>query len=201
MIKRFFDFLFSSLLLIIFTPIFLLVSLIIYFDIGSPILFKQERPGKNEKIFKLYKFRTMKNIVDSNGVLKDDISRISSIGKFLRESSLDELPSLMNVLKGEMSLVGPRPLLIEYLQYYNKEQQLRHNVKPGITGWAQVNGRNSISWEEKFKLDVWYVRNNSLVLDLRILLMTLKKVFNREDINSDVDTTMQKFTGNNKNNL
>ena len=143
----------------------------------------------------------MKNIVDSNGVLKDDISRISSIGKFLRESSLDELPSLMNVLKGEMSLVGPRPLLIEYLQYYNKEQQLRHNVKPGITGWAQVNGRNSISWEEKFKLDVWYVRNNSLVLDLRILLMTLKKVFNREDINSDVDTTMQKFTGNNKNNL
>ena len=201
MIKRFFDFLFSLLMLIIFSPILILVSLIIYFDIGSPILFKQERPGKNEKIFKLYKFRTMKNIVDSNGVLKDDISRISSIGKFLRESSLDELPSLVNVLKGEMSLVGPRPLLIEYLQYYNKEQQLRHNVKPGITGWAQVNGRNSISWEEKFKLDVWYVRNNSLVLDLRILLMTLKKVFAREGINSDVDTTMEKFTGNNKNNL
>ncbi|MBJ12670.1 MAG: hypothetical protein CMG62_06280 [Candidatus Marinimicrobia bacterium] len=201
MIKRFFDFLFSLLMLIIFSPILILVSLIIYFDIGSPILFKQERPGKNEKIFKLYKFRTMKNIVDSNGILKDDISRISSIGKFLRESSLDELPSLVNVLKGEMSLVGPRPLLIEYLQYYNKEQQLRHNVKPGITGWAQVNGRNSISWEEKFKLDVWYVRNNSLVLDLRILLMTLKKVFAREGINSDVDTTMEKFTGNNKNNL
>ena len=197
MIKRFFDFLIASILLVILSPLFLIISLAVYVDVGKPIFFAQKRPGLSEKIFKLYKFRTMKDEFDEDGLQLDDMKRITSLGKILRETSLDELPSLINVFKGDMSLVGPRPLLIEYLELYDVEQAKRHNVRPGITGWAQINGRNRISWEEKFKLDVWYVSNHSLFLDLKIILKTFLKVFIKDGINLSDEITMKKFEGNN----
>jgi undecaprenyl phosphate N,N'-diacetylbacillosamine 1-phosphate transferase len=162
---------------------------------GSPILFKQKRPGYRKKIFGIYKFRTMTNDKDTNGNLLPDEQRLIGIGKFIRSTSLDELPQLFNVLKGEMSFVGPRPLLIEYLELYNNKQIKRHDVKPGITGWAQVNGRNAISWEQKFKYDIWYVENQSFSLDIKILWLTFLKVVRRSDISSDTSVTMEKFKG------
>lgn len=165
---------------------------------GSPILFRQKRPGKDEKIFGIYKFRTMTNEKDADGNLLPDEQRLVGIGKFIRSTSLDELPQLFNVLKGEMSFVGPRPLLIEYLDLYNETQKRRHDVKPGITGWAQVNGRNAISWEQKFEYDVWYVDNQSFWLDMKILWMTFLKVVKRSDISSSSSATMEKFTGSEK---
>ena len=162
---------------------------------GSPILFRQLRPGLNEKIFGIYKFRTMTNEKDANGELLPDEQRLVGVGKFIRSISLDELPQIFNVLKGEMSFVGPRPLLIEYLELYNEKQKKRHDVKPGITGWAQVNGRNAISWEQKFELDVWYVDNQSFLLDIKILWLTFLKVIKRSDISSSTTVTMEKFEG------
>lgn len=197
MLIKIFDYVISFILLIILSPIFILVSIAIFFNLGMPVLYKQKRPGLNEKIFTLYKFRTMRNL-SANANNENDILRISKLGSFLRKTSLDELPSLINVLKGEMSLVGPRPLLIEYLELYNDEQKKRHQVKPGITGWAQVNGRNSITWEDKFSLDLWYVENRSFLLNLKILLLTVKKVFFREGINASATLTMKKFEGTKK---
>lgn len=195
-IKPILDFILAFLLIIIFSPIILIVALLIKLKLGSPILFTQERPGLNGKIFRIYKFRTMSDERDSKGDLLSDELRLKGFGKLIRKSSLDELPQLFNVLKGEMSFVGPRPLLVEYLKLYNQEQAKRHNVKPGITGWAQVNGRNAISWEEKFKLDVYYVEHISFMLDCKILYMTFFKVLKRKDINSNTNITMEKFTGN-----
>ncbi|KPH53738.1 undecaprenyl phosphate N,N'-diacetylbacillosamine 1-phosphate transferase [Helicobacter pullorum] len=196
LIKPILDFILAFLLIIVFSPIILIVALLIKLKLGSPILFTQERPGLNGKIFRIYKFRTMSDERDSKGDLLSDELRLKGFGKFIRKSSLDELPQLFNVLKGEMSFVGPRPLLVEYLKLYNQEQAKRHNVKPGITGWAQVNGRNAISWEEKFKLDVYYVEHISFVLDCKILYMTFFKVLKRKDISSNTNITMEKFTGN-----
>ena len=196
LIKPILDFILAFLLIIVFSPIILIVALLIKLKHGSPILFTQERPGLNGKIFRIYKFRTMSDERDSKGDLLSDELRLKGFGKLIRKSSLDELPQLFNVLKGEMSFVGPRPLLVEYLKLYNQEQAKRHNVKPGITGWAQVNGRNAISWEEKFKLDVYYVEHISFMLDCKILYMTFFKVLKRKDINSNTNITMEKFTGN-----
>ncbi len=198
MAKRLFDIIFALLFIIIFSPFYILTALLILVGIGRPILFAQERPSQNEKIFGIYKFRTMSNQKDENGVLLGDEKRLGKIGKFIRSSSLDELPQLFNVLKGDMSIVGPRPLLIEYLPLYSKEQRKRHNVKAGITGWAQVNGRNAISWEQKFEYDVWYVENQSFVLDMKILWLTVLKLFKRSDISSNTSVTMEKFRGNNQ---
>lgn len=195
--KRLFDFILAVFLIILFMPFYLIVSLMIVFDMGFPILYRQKRPGLHEKIFGIYKFRTMTNETDESGELLPDEQRLLGVGKFIRSTSLDELPQLFNVLKGEMSFVGPRPLLIEYLSLYNEEQKKRHDVKPGITGWAQVNGRNAISWEEKFARDVWYVKNQSFILDMKILWMTFLKVVKRSDISSDTAVTMEKFTGSN----
>jgi sugar transferase EpsL len=194
--KRTFDFIFSSVVLILFSPLFLIIALIIFLDSGNPIFFKQIRPGLKEKSFKLLKFRTMRDIYDKNGKPQPDEERITGIGKWLRRASLDELPQFLNVLKGDMSIVGPRPLLIEYLPLYNQRQRLRHAVKPGITGWAQVKGRNEISWEKKFEYDVWYVENWSLWLDSKILFLTLIKVLKREGISQKGRATMEKFRGN-----
>lgn len=196
LIKPILDFILAFLLIIVFSPIILIAALLIKLKLGSPILFTQERPGLNGKIFRIYKFRTMSDERDSKGDLLSDELRLKGFGKLIRKSSLDELPQLFNVLKGEMSFVGPRPLLVEYLKLYNQEQAKRHNVKPGITGWAQVNGRNAISWEEKFKLDVYYVEHISFMLDCKILYMTFFKVLKRKDINSNTNITMEKFTGN-----
>ncbi|VEJ08299.1 Putative colanic biosynthesis UDP-glucose lipid carrier transferase [Helicobacter pullorum] len=196
LIKPILDFILAFLLIIVFSPIILIVALLIKLKLGSPILFTQERPGLNGKIFRIYKFRTMSDERDSKGDLLSDELRLKGFGKLIRKSSLDELPQLFNVLKGEMSFVGPRPLLVEYLELYNQEQAKRHNVKPGITGWAQVNGRNAISWEEKFILDVYYVEHISFMLDCKILYMTFFKVLKRKDINSNTNITMEKFTGN-----
>ena len=193
--KRLFDILLSLTLIVIFLPVYIVVSILIIFKMGSPILFRQQRPGYKEKIFGIYKFRTMTNEKDKNGELLPDYKRLVGIGKFIRSTSLDELPQLLNVLKGEMSFVGPRPLLIEYLPLYNEKQKRRHLVKPGITGWAQVNGRNAISWEQKFEYDVWYVDNHSFLLDIKILWMTFLKVVKRSDISSDTAVTMEKFEG------
>lgn len=198
MIKRFFDFIVSLFALLLLSPLMLILSLLVRFNIGSPILFKQERPGLNGHVFNMLKFRTMLNDTDSQGRLLPDEKRITKFGAFLRSTSLDELPGLINVLKGEMSLVGPRPLLVQYLPLYNKEQARRHDVRPGITGWAQVNGRNAISWEDKFKFDVWYVDNHSFLLDLKILFLTVKKVFVREGISADGEATMPLFKGSDK---
>ena len=197
MLKRIFDIFFSIIGLVILLPVLLIISILIRVKIGSPVFFSQRRPGKNERIFKMYKFRSMTNEKDKNGNLLPDEKRLTKFGNFLRKSSIDELPELFNVLKGDMSIVGPRPLLVEYLPLYNKEQKKRHNMKPGITGWAQVNGRNAISWKEKFSYDVWYVENWSLKLDLKIILMTFKKVFKKEGISQKGQATMEKFTGNN----
>jgi sugar transferase EpsL len=197
MLKRLFDLLLASFVSIIFAPIIVLLILLVRFKLGSPVLFKQQRPGLLGKSFYIYKFRTMNDNKNTNGELLPDAKRLTSFGKWLRSTSLDELPSLWNVLKGEMSLVGPRPLLMEYLPLYNAEQARRHALKPGITGWAQVNGRNAISWYEKFKLDVWYVDNQSFYLDVKIILLTIKKVFLRDGVNAKGEATMPKFTGNN----
>jgi sugar transferase EpsL len=194
MIKRGFDLIATLLGLIPLTPFLLLVALAVRIKHGWPVLFKQRRPGKGGKSFLIYKFRTMTDEQDASGQLLPDAKRVTALGKFLRATSLDEFPELINVLKGEMSLVGPRPLLMEYLPLYTPEQARRHEVRPGITGWAQVNGRNAISWEEKFKLDVWYVDNRSLWLDIKILWMTLVKVFRREGISQEGEATMSKFT-------
>ena len=196
MYKSLFDKTLALFLIIIFSPIYIIVSLLILAKMGRPILFRQKRPGKDEKIFGIYKFRTMTNEKDEFGNLLSDEQRLVGIGKFIRSTSLDELPQLFNVLKGEMSFVGPRPLLVEYLPLYNQKQKRRHDVKPGITGWAQVNGRNAISWEQKFDYDVWYVDNQSFRLDMKILWMTFLKVIKRSDISSNTSATMEKFTGN-----
>jgi len=195
MLKSLFDKTLALFLIILFSPIYILVSLLILWKMGSPILFRQKRPGYKEKIFCIYKFRTMTNEKDEFGNLLPDEQRLVGIGKFIRSTSLDELPQLFNVLKGEMSFVGPRPLLMEYLDLYNETQRRRHDVKPGITGWAQVNGRNAISWEQKFEHDVWYVENQSFWLDMKILSMTFLKVAKRSDISSSSSATMEKFTG------
>ena len=195
MLKSLFDKTLALFLIILFSPIYIVVSLLIFFKMGSPILFRQKRPGYKEKIFGIYKFRTMTNEKDANGNLLPDEQRLVGIGKFIRSTSLDELPQLFNVLKGEMSFVGPRPLLEEYLPLYNEKQKRRHDVKPGITGWAQVNGRNAISWEQKFDYDVWYVDNQSFWLDIKILWLTFLKVVKRSDISSSTSSTMEKFTG------
>lgn len=182
--------------IIVFSPILILLVIVIFIHFGRPLVFKQLRPGLNGKPFSLYKFRTMNNLKDLNGNLLPDSERLDRFGTFLRSTSLDELPSLFNVLKAEMSIVGPRPLLMEYLDLYTENQLRRHEVKPGITGWVQVNGRNAISWEEKFKLDVWYVDNQSFWLDIKIILFTIKKVFLRDGISAEGEATMPKFTGN-----
>ncbi|MCR8922131.1 sugar transferase [Dasania sp. GY-MA-18] len=198
MMKRLFDFIVSGLGLIILFPVIILVGYKVAKNIGRPVFFYQYRPGLNGVIFKMTKFRSMRDTVDSNGNILPDSERLTPFGEQLRSSSMDELPGLWNVLKGDMSLVGPRPLLVEYLPLYSKEQARRHTVRPGITGWAQVNGRNAISWEDKFKLDVWYVDNRSFWLDLKILFLTVKKVFVKEGISADGEVTMHKFTGNNE---
>lgn len=197
MIKRTFDFLVALLTLVFLLPVLLVLAWLVKVRLGSPILFCQIRPGKDGVPFKMYKFRSMTDERDSKGDLLPDQDRLTCFGKFLRASSLDELPELLNVLKGEMSLVGPRPLLMEYLPLYSAEQARRHEVRPGITGWAQVNGRNAISWEDKFKLDVWYVDNRSLWLDIKILWMTVLRVVRRSDISQDGHATMEKFGGTN----
>jgi lipopolysaccharide/colanic/teichoic acid biosynthesis glycosyltransferase len=196
MFKRTFDLIISLLTLITLSPIILLVYLLVLIKLGSPTIFKQERPGFKSKPFNIYKFRTMSVEACFKARLLSDHERLSNFGVILRSTSLDELPALWNVLKGEMSLVGPRPLLMEYLPLYNKKQKRRHDVKPGITGWAQVNGRNAILWQEKFDLDVWYVENQSFWLDLKILFMTVKKVIIRDGISKGGEVTMSKFTGN-----
>lgn len=198
MLKSLFDKTLAIVLIILFSPIYIVVSLLIWWKMGRPILFRQKRPGYKEKIFGIYKFRTMTNEKDINGELLADGQRLVGVGKFIRSVSLDELPQLFNVLKGEMSFVGPRPLLVEYLPLYNDEQKRRHDAKPGITGWAQVNGRNAISWEQKFELDAWYVDNQSFWLDMKILWMTFLKVVKRSDISSSSSATMEKFRGNTK---
>ena len=196
MFKRLFDLVLTLLVGLIFLPVIIMLAIVISSVIGNPIVFKQLRPGLYGKPFCIYKFRTMNNHKNCKGELLPDAERLTAFGQWLRSTSLDELPSLWNVLKGEMSLVGPRPLLLEYLPLYSAEQSRRHQLKPGITGWAQVNGRNAISWEEKFKLDVWYVDNQSLCLDVKIILLTIKKVLCKDDINAKGEATMPKFTGN-----
>lgn len=198
MIKRLFDFFVASVGIVVLIPLFLILYFLILWNLGKPVIFTQIRPGLGGKPFKLYKFRSMTNQKDREGNLLPDSERLGAFGKFLRAMSCDELPALWNVIKGEMSLVGPRPLLMEYLPLYNQRQARRHEVKPGITGWAQVNGRNAISWQEKFDLDVWYVNHQSLWLDVKILLLTIKKVFLKEGITETGEVTMSKFTGNNE---
>ena len=193
--KKILDVALSIFGLIIVSPLLLLVALIISVEMGRPVLFIQKRPGLNGKPFVLYKFRTMKNDWNKSGLLLPDKERLTRIGSFIRSTSLDELPELLNVLIGDMSIVGPRPLLKQYLDRYTPEQARRHEVKPGLTGWAQVNGRNSINWEEKFKLDVWYVDHQSILLDLRIIWMTVLKVLKREGIRHKGQATMQEFKG------
>ena len=195
--KRFIDFTSALILFLVLMPIIFLLSLIIFLASGLNPFFFQDRPGKNGKIFSIIKFRTMTNHLDSHGNLLNDQDRLFGWGKFIRKTSLDEIPQLLNVIKGEMSLIGPRPLLPEYLRIYSKEQSRRHEVKPGITGWAQVNGRNGISWEQKFIYDLWYIENYNFSLDLKIICLTFINVFNRKGINSDNNITMEKFTGNN----
>ncbi|HGH7181641.1 sugar transferase [Bacillus luti] len=193
--KRTFDLCISLFLLFVCLLPILVVAILVRMKLGSPVLFKQQRPGLYGKPFNLYKFRTMTDARDSNGELLSDYARLTKVGKFLRKYSLDELPQLINVLKGQLSLVGPRPLLMEYLPLYSQEQAKRHNVRPGITGWAQINGRNSISWDEKFKLDVWYVENQSFLLDLKILYLTISKVLKSEGITNNKHVTMPIFKG------
>jgi len=196
--KRTIDFLVSFLLLVILSPVYLLLSLLVWLFLGWPVIFTQVRPGLHGRLFRLYKFRSMRHLRDAQGHLLPDEQRLTRFGRFLRSSSLDELPELFNVLKGEMSLVGPRPLLVQYLERYTPEQARRHEVRPGITGWAQVNGRNAITWEEKFALDVWYVDHRSFWLDIKILLMTLGKVFKREGISAAGSATAPEFMGTQK---
>lgn len=198
MIKRLIDIIFALFALLMLSPVIFIVSYKVANKLGKPILFRQKRPGLNAKVFEMIKFRSMRDAIDENDNPLPDSERLTPFGETLRNSSLDELPGLWNVLKGDMSLVGPRPLLVEYLPLYSNEQAKRHNVRPGITGWAQVNGRNAISWEEKFELDVWYVRNQSLWLDIKILFLTIKKVFVKDGISANGEVTMHKFTGSEK---
>lgn len=193
--KRIFDLVAALSALLILSPIMLFVAILNRIYLGKPVFFIQERPGLGEKPFHLLKFRTMKDAIDSNGHPLPDAERLSRYGKFLRSTSLDEIPGLWNVIRGEMSLVGPRPLLMEYLPLYTKEQARRHDVRPGITGWAQVNGRNAISWDEKFAADIWYVDNQSLILDFRILVMTVNKVLKKDGVSAKGEATMPRFRG------
>lgn len=194
--KRIIDFSSAIIGLLLLSPLFIIVAIALYFaNQGKPFFF-QIRPGKKERLFKIIKFKTMNDKKDPNGNLLPDADRLTKIGQFVRKTSLDEIPQLLNVLKGDMSLIGPRPLLPEYLSLYNSEQRKRHNVRPGITGWAQINGRNAISWQQKFEYDVWYVNHLSFILDLRILFMTVKKVFIREGISSEGLATTERFKGN-----
>lgn len=193
---RFFDFVVSLFLLVIMLPALLVTPFLVYFSLGRPVLFVQVRPGLNGKAFKMYKFRTMHEMKDGGLLGVGDMERMTRVGRFLRSTSLDELPQLWNVLKGDMSLVGPRPLLMDYLPLYNERQIRRHDVKPGITGWAQVNGRNHLSWQEKFEMDVWYVENRTFWLDMKILYLTIIKVFKREGVSSKEHVTSVRFEGN-----
>ena len=193
--KRILDFTLSLLALIVLSPVFLVVAILVHIKLGSPVLFRQARPGKNEKIFSLYKFRTMTDARGENGELLPDEVRLTRFGRILRSTSLDELPELVNILKGDMSIVGPRPLLVKYLPLYSEGQKHRHDVRPGLTGWAQANGRNAISWEEKFALDIWYVQNISFWVDVKVIFLTVKEVFCREGISSEHSVTMEEFSG------
>lgn len=195
--KRLFDIIFSLIAIMMLSPVLIVVAILVRVKLGSPVVFKQERPGLNEKIFTLYKFRTMTDERDANDELLPNHIRLTKFGKFLRSTSLDELPELFNILRGDMSIIGPRPLLVEYLPLYNQKQRQRHCVRPGLSGLAQVNGRNAISWEEKFDYDIKYVENLSFLLDIKILFMTFLKVFKREGVNMNESVTMEKFTGTN----
>ncbi|AVQ24288.1 sugar transferase [Fusobacterium periodonticum] len=191
--KRFLDIIISLIFILCFWWLYIVIAILVRIKLGSPVLFKQDRPGLNEKIFKMYKFRTMTDEKDKNGNLLPDAERLTKFGKFLRSTSLDEIPELWNVLKGEMSLVGPRPLLVSYLTKYNEYEKRRHEVRPGITGWAQINGRNNTTWEERFKNDIYYVENISFKLDLKIIIKTILKVLKRSDINQSDTETMKNF--------
>ena len=193
--KRMLDIVLSGGALIILSPVLLATAVLVRTKLGSPVIFCQERPGKDEKIFKLYKFRSMTDARDANGNLLPDEVRLTKFGKLLRSTSLDELPELWNILRGDMSIVGPRPLLVRYLPRYNDEQKHRHDVRPGLTGWAQANGRNALSWEEKFRLDVYYVEHISFLLDVKAVLLTVKNVLRREGISSETAATMEEFMG------
>ena len=196
LIKPFFDFFFALLGLLLLSPILIVATIALFIaNQGKPFFF-QTRPGKDEQLFKIIKFKTMNDKKDANGNLLTDAERLTKIGAFVRKTSLDEIPQLLNVIKGDMSLIGPRPLLVQYLPLYNDFQKQRHKIKPGITGWAQVNGRNAISWEQKFEYDVWYVNNCSFLLDIKILLLTIKKVFVRDGISQEGEVTMTVFKGN-----
>ena len=197
-LKRPMDFLLSLIAIVILSPVLLIVAILVRTKLGSPVLFKQERPGLNEEIFSMYKFRSMTDERDSNGNMQPDNVRLTKFGKFLRSTSLDELPGLLNILKGDMSIIGPRPLLVQYLPLYNEQQKHRHDVRPGLSGLAQVSGRNAISWEDKFRLDVEYVNQVSFIGDWKIIFLTLKKVFIREGISSDTAVTMEAFKGTEK---
>ncbi|QWI92576.1 sugar transferase [Bacillus mycoides] len=197
-IKRSMDFILSLIAIIMLSPVFLIAAFLVKTKLGSPVLFKQERPGLNGTIFKMYKFRTMTDEKNENGELLPDSVRLTKFGKFLRSTSLDELPGLFNIFKGDMSIIGPRPLLVQYLPLYNEHQKRRHEVRPGLSGLAQVNGRNAIGWEEKFNYDVEYVDNVSFTTDWKIILLTIKKVFIREGINSETAATMEPFKGSRK---
>jgi len=196
MLKRFLDIIIASIALMLLSPLYALVAYKVKKNLGSPVLFRQVRPGLHGRPFEMIKFRTMKDAIDANGQPLPDSERLTPFGRMLRSSSLDEMPELWNVIKGDMSIVGPRPLLMEYLPLYNEEQAKRHQVRPGMTGYAQVNGRNAISWDEKFKLDTWYVENQSIWLDFKIMLKTVKKVLAKDDISAEGEATMSKFTGN-----
>lgn len=193
--KRCFDFILAGGAFIILLPVYLILAVLVRCKLGSPVLFTQERPGKDEKIFKMYKFRSMTSETDEKGQLLPDEVRLTPFGKKLRSSSLDELPELLNIIKGDMSIVGPRPLLVRYLPLYNEEQKKRHNVRPGLTGLAQINGRNALSWEDKFAYDVKYVQNVTLLGDIKIIFQTIAKVVKRDGINSDTSATMEEFKG------
>ncbi|MGE8653404.1 MAG: sugar transferase [Acinetobacter gandensis] len=195
MLKRLLDIVIASSALVLLSPVYAFVAYKVRKNLGSPVLFRQVRPGLNGKPFEMIKFRSMKDVVDTQGHSLPDSERLTPFGQMLRSSSLDEMPELWNVIKGEMSIVGPRPLLMEYLPLYNEQQAKRHNVRPGITGYAQVNGRNAISWEKKFELDTWYVENRSLWLDFKIMLKTVQKVLSKDDISAEGEATMSKFTG------
>lgn len=197
-IKRCIDFILALIAIIVLSPVFAVVAILVRHKLGSPVLYKQQRPGLHERVFTIYKFRTMTNECDVNGELLSNEERLTKFGKILRSTSLDELPELFNILKGDMAIVGPRPLLVQYLPLYNERQKLRHAVRPGLTGYAQVNGRNSISWEEKFELDAQYVETISTGLDIKIFFKTIKSVAAREGISSETSVTMEAFTGNEK---
>lgn len=194
--KRPMDIILSLIAIIVLSPVLLTIAILVRIKLGNPVMFKQKRPGLNGKIFTLYKFRTMTDERDKLGNLLPDSERLTKFGKFLRSTSLDELPELFNIIKGDMSIVGPRPLLVQYLPLYNKHQKRRHEVRPGLTGWAQVNGRNAISWKDKFDLDIEYVDNINFLLDWKIIILTIKKVFARDGINQEGEATMEYFTGN-----